>query len=69
MSREYVSSKRAIALADTFRFDKIGGDKALLMRAWGALKGYGEDPLGRDMLMLRDVAGAINRRRAKTCRA
>lgn len=61
MSREYVSWKRAIATADTFRFNKVGGDKALLMSAWRALKGYGENPLGTEMLILRDVAEAINR--------
>jgi hypothetical protein len=30
------------------------------MCAWAALKGYGEDPLGPEMLMLRDVAEGIN---------
>jgi hypothetical protein len=30
------------------------------MRAWAALKGYGEDPLGPEMLCLRDVAEGIN---------
>jgi hypothetical protein len=31
------------------------------LRAWAALKAYGENPLGAEMLMLRDVAERINR--------
>jgi hypothetical protein len=50
-----------IATADTFRFSRIGGDKALIMRAWMTLRDYGENPLGAEMLMLRDVAEGINR--------
>jgi hypothetical protein len=45
---------------DSFRFDKVGGDRALIMRAWTALRDYGEDPLGPQMLMLRDIAEGIN---------
>jgi hypothetical protein len=52
--------KDAVEAADTFRFNKVGGDKALLMRAWTALRDYGEDPLGAEMLILRDVAEGIN---------
>jgi hypothetical protein len=59
-SREYIDWRDAIQKGDTFRFDKIGGDRTLIMAAWTALKNYGEAPLGPQMLMLRDVAEGIN---------
>lgn len=52
--------KDAIAAADTFRFDKIGGDRALISRAWLRLKEKGVDPYCKDMLLLKDVELAIN---------
>ena len=59
-SREVGDWRSAIEKGDTFRFDKIAGDKALILRAWAALKSYGENPLGPEMLMLRDEAEGIN---------
>lgn len=52
--------KDAIAAGDTFRVDKIGGDRALIARIWKRLKECGSDPYSQDMLLLRDLEHAIN---------
>ena len=52
--------KDAIATGDSFRFDKIGGDRALIARIWLRLKELGCDPYSGDMLLLKDVETAIN---------
>lgn len=51
--------KDAIAAADTFRFDKIGGDRALIARVWKRLRDMGIDRYSPDMLMLKDIELAI----------
>lgn len=52
--------KDAVAAGDSFRFDKIGGDRALIRRAWLHLKELGCNPYSKDMLLLKDVEVAIN---------
>lgn len=52
--------KDAIAAGDSCRFDQIGGDRALIRRAWLRLKELGCDPYSKDMLLLKDVEVAIN---------
>jgi hypothetical protein len=47
--------REAIAANDTFRFDKVGGGRALLRRIWLQLKQSGIDPLSTEMLDLSDM--------------
>lgn len=52
--------REAVAAGDTFRIDKVGGDRALIARIWKRLKDLGEDPMSGDMLLIRDLEQAIN---------
>lgn len=50
----------AVEAGDSFRIDKIRGDRALIARIWQRLRDLGESPLSGDMLLLRDLENAIN---------
>jgi hypothetical protein len=60
MSREYAAWREAIAAADTFKYAKVSGDRDLLRRLWRHLRDGGADPLGIDMLALKDLELGIN---------
>ena len=51
--------KDASEAGDSFRVDKVRGDRALIARIWRRLKDLGEDRYSRDMLLLRDLEHAI----------
>jgi hypothetical protein len=44
-----------------FKYAKVSGDRDLLRRLWRHLRDGGADPLGRDMLALKDLELGINR--------
>ncbi len=53
--------KDAIEAGDTFKYAKLSGDRDLLRRLWRHLRDAGADPLGQDMLALKDLELGINR--------
>lgn len=55
MSREFADWRKAVAANDTFKYAKITGDKDLIRRIWRYLRDKGANPLGRDMLALKDL--------------
>jgi hypothetical protein len=52
--------KDAVEAGDTFRFARVTGDRDLIRRIWRRLRDMGADPLGIDMLALKDLELGIN---------
>jgi hypothetical protein len=59
-SARFNAWKDAVEAGDTFRFARVTGDRDLIRRIWRRLRDMGADPLGIDMLALKDLELGIN---------